>query len=110
MRSYMMDEISPGDMEKIRGFLKRNALESSLENVYWQEIPVGLYSRTQTAHRDCTPYVFAIETGHDWIRLELFIRSKEGLRCDCQGYSTLEQRDFILNFADRMLEACAVST
>jgi hypothetical protein len=106
----MLDEISSADMDKIRGFLRHRALASSLENIYWQEIPAGLYDRTQIAHEDCAPYVFAIETGRDWVKFELFVRSREILRCDCQGYCTPEQKDFILNFADQMLEACAVGT
>ncbi len=110
MRSYMLDELSAADMERVIGFLKQNALASSLERLYWLEIPVELYSRTQAEHRDCAPFMFAAETGHDWIKLELFVRSREGLGCDCQGYCTPGQRDFILNLADRMLEACAVKT
>ena len=110
MRSYILDEISPADMEKISRFLKRNALESPLESIYWLEIPPDLYSATQSEHRDCAPYAFATETGHDWIKLEFFIRSRRGLGCECQGYCTPEQRDFILNFADKMLEVCAIKT
>ena len=110
MRSYMLDEISSADMEKIGEFLKQNALESQMESIYWLEIPGELYSRMQADHRDCAPYVFAIEMGPEWIKLELFIRSTGGLRCECQDYCTPEQRDFILNFADKMLEDCAIKT
>jgi hypothetical protein len=38
------------------------------------------------------------------VSFELLVRSSQILRCNCIAYATREQRDFILAFADSMLE------
>jgi hypothetical protein len=36
------------------------------------------------------------------------IRSRQILRCSCIGYADKRQRDYILGFADRMLEELGI--
>jgi hypothetical protein len=110
VRSYLIDELLPSDREKIIEFLKHHAINSELEDIFWIEIPQDVLSDEQYGHRDCQPFVFAIELGRDWIKLEFFIRSLRGLRCRCQDYVTHQQRDFILGFAQRMIESLNIKT
>ena len=110
MRSHIIDEIRPVDMEKIIEYLNQEALVSKMKGIYWKEIPEDLYSVMQWEHKSCAPYVFAIELGADWVKLEFFIRSLEHLSCECQAYCTSEQRAFVLNFADRMIGDCGIRT
>ena len=63
MRAYLIDELSSNEMEKINGFLKKNAISSNLDKIFWIRIPDGLLSKTQIQHRDCQPHVFAAEQG-----------------------------------------------
>ena len=39
MRAYLIDEISDSGMEKINGFLKKNAITSNLDQLFWVPIP-----------------------------------------------------------------------
>ena len=48
--------------------------------------------------------------GDDFVRFEFLIRSRETMRCTCIGYATRQQRDFILAFADRLVEDLAIRT
>jgi hypothetical protein len=48
--------------------------------------------------------------GDDFVRFEFLIRSRETMRCACIGYATRVQRDFILAFADRLVEELALRT
>ena len=104
MRSYLIDEISPADMEKIEGYLEQNAIKSNLEKIFWVQMSENLLSDTQFQHRDCQPYAFAIELGPDWVKLEFLVRNLKNLHCICNAFCTLQQRDFILNFAHKMME------
>jgi hypothetical protein len=110
MRSYLIDELSPDDMKKLKGFLKQDALKSQLESIFWMRVPEDLLSAVQFQHRDCRPHVFAVELGTQWIKVELFIRSLRGLNCECQAYCTSAQRAFILDFADRAIGDLQVRT
>ena len=110
MRAYLLDEISAADMEKIIAYLKERSIQSRLDRIFWVEIPSGLLSELQYEHKDCRPYVFAAELGDDWFKAEFFVRTLEGMGCDCQDYATPQQREFILDFSQAMIDVLDVRT
>ena len=110
MKYYLVDEISDKDMDKIRGFLKQNAVESQIEGLFWIELSEDLLNKQQSLHKGCQPYRFALEMGKDWIKAELFIRSSDNIRCDCSGYCNASQRDFISNFIESMISKLSIKT
>jgi len=110
MRAYLIDEISPSDMEKITLFLKENSSQSSMEAIFWVEIPEDLLTGIQFEHKNCRPHVFAMEKGDDWVKAEFFIRSLKSMACDCQNYCTPQQREFIFNFVHHMIDALNIRT
>jgi len=46
----------------------------------------------------------------DFVRFEFLVRSQKTLRCSCIDYATRQQRDFILAFADRLVEELQLKT
>jgi hypothetical protein len=110
MRAYLIDELSSAGMEKITGFLKKNAINSNLDEIFWIRIPDGLLSETQLRHRDCRPHVFAAELGPGWIKLEFFVRSSKKMQCSCQGYCTSEQITYVTEFAADMIKQLGIRT
>jgi len=110
MRYYLIDEVSLSDLKKVDEFLEQNALRSELEKVFWVEIPKEILNKVQSQHKECQPYLFAIELGNDCIKVELFIRSQKGLQCTCQSYCTPQQRDFIFDFSEKILEELDIGT
>jgi len=115
MRQYLLDEIGRGDLPRVRQYLKEHATASSLEDIWWVDLPEDLLSPEQFAHRDCRPFRFAVEVGEQevgdsFVRFEILIRSREKMRCTCIDYATRQQRDFILAFADRLVEALVLRT
>jgi len=110
MRSYFIDEISPRDMKKIEEYLRKNAIPSSIENLFWIQIPEGILTKEQIEHKECAPYMCAIELGKDWIKLEFFVRSSKSLRCSCTGYCTERQRSFLIDYVNRMINQLGIRT
>lgn len=110
MRSYLIDEISPPDIQKINQFLSQNALTSGLEKIFWVRIPDDLLSELQSKHKDCQPHYFAVEVGNNWIKLEFLIRNLKSMRCSCNCYCTHEQREFIFRYAHNMIETLGITT
>jgi hypothetical protein len=110
MRAYLIDEISTSDMEKINGYLRDTAISSGLQKVYWVQIPEDLLNEAQIAHKHCQPYVFAVELGSGWIKLEFFSRSRKGMKCSCQTYSSSSQLEYITRFVHEMLENLGIET
>jgi hypothetical protein len=110
MRKLVLDEILPPDMERIREYLNDKAVPSEVEDLYWVELTGDLLDERQSTHHACQPYRFAVELGKDAVYLEMLIRSRTTLLCDCIRYASPVQGQFILRFADRLIDACKVRT
>jgi hypothetical protein len=110
MRTYLIDEISPSNIKEISLFLEQNSSQSSLDAIFWVELPETLLTGIQSKHQTCRPHVFAIETGNNWVKAEFFVRSLKTMRCDCQDYCTPQQREFIFNFVHQMIDALNIKT
>ncbi len=110
MKQYLLDEIARADRPRVREYLSEHAAASSLEGVWWVDLPEDLLSPEQFEHRQCRPFRFAVELGEDFVRFEFLIRSRETMSCACIGYATRQQRDFILAWADRLVEELSLRT
>ena len=110
MRSYLIDEISLSDLEKIAEFLRLKTIQSGLGKIFWVSLPPHLLSPKQAQHPQCQPHVFAAELGPDWFKLEFFVRSMNGVGCECQDYCTREQGQFILHWAQELVRHLRIET
>ncbi len=110
MRQYQLDEIRKKDIPRIREYLEKHAQASGLADIWWVDVGPDLLSPEQFEHENCRPYRFAIELGDDFVRFEFLIRSEKTMRCSCIDYATRQQREFILAFADRLVEELDLKT
>ncbi|MBM4283963.1 MAG: hypothetical protein FJ128_01760 [Deltaproteobacteria bacterium] len=110
MRQYLLDEISRDDLPRIREYLDEHALASRLDDVWWVNLGDDLLGPVQFEHQECRPFRFAVEVGDRFVRFEFLIRSEKTMRCPCIAYATRQQRDFILAFADRLVERLSLRT
>lgn len=109
MRQYVIDGLREEEIGRIRAFLDTACERSDLENLYWLALPEDLLGPEQAAHTDCRPFAVGIEIGRREVRFELFVRSRTRIRCTCVAFATVEQRNFILAFADRVLSESAIT-
>lgn len=110
MRQYILDEINRQDIPRIRDYLGEHAQSSGLADIWWVDFSEDLLSPDQFRHRDCMPFRFAVELGDDFVRFEFLVRSQKTLRCSCIDYATRQQRDFIMAFADRLVDDLELKT
>jgi hypothetical protein len=104
MKQYVIDQLRESDYEMILEFLKKNSEASELGDIFWVMLPVELYSDIQKAHQQCHPFCFAVNLSSSQADFELLIRSRRILRCNCISYADRKQRDYIMDYADRMLK------
>lgn len=103
MRSFLIDEIMPEDMAKLDSWLREQELQS-IEHLYHFHLPPKLLSAAQQEHaKDCGPYYMAVETGRDWVKLELLVRAKRILRCSCIAYATPDQERHMVDYLENLL-------
>ena len=104
MRSFLIEEITPQDMEKLENWLKEQELQS-IEHLYHFNLPPRLLTPTQQEHAtQCGPFYMAVETGRDWVKLELLVRAKRILRCACIAYATPEQQEHMISYLENLLK------
>ncbi|OGR07419.1 MAG: hypothetical protein A2511_04825 [Deltaproteobacteria bacterium RIFOXYD12_FULL_50_9] len=103
MRQYQVNELTREERQAIAGFLNRNTKAGVLDGLFWLPVPPDLGNSVQQEHANCGPFYFAIELGEDFVSFELLVRSSISLHCACIGYAAPQQRDFLIDFIERML-------
>ncbi|UCD86336.1 MAG: hypothetical protein JSV01_00700 [Desulfobacterales bacterium] len=110
MKQYRIDELRPGDYEKIKTHLDERFGSSHREGVYWVSLDPDLMDQVQAAHVDCQPFYFAVVLELSVISFELLIRTRNRMRCDCIHYANKAQRDSIIRFADTIFDELKILT
>lgn len=103
MRQIVIDELSPMEKDNIDSYLKRCLQPGPMVGLYWLVLPSDLHSAAQQGHEQCGPFYLAVEVDTAGVRFELLVRSHANLHCSCIAYATPTQRQFVLDFIDRMI-------
>ncbi|HIP38778.1 MAG TPA: hypothetical protein EYG88_05245 [Desulfocapsa sulfexigens] len=104
MRQILVDDLSPMERDNIDSYLKRNLKQGPMIGLYWIILPEELLTDTQKEHTDCSPFYFGVEVQKNGVCFELLVRSNAHLHCDCIAHATPEQRQYVLEFMDTMLD------
>ena len=103
MRQYMIDEITFLERDNLDSYLKRTLKPAGLEGVFFLSVPPDLLGPEQQGHGACGPFYFTVILEQNSLRFELLVRSAGNMHCSCIAQATQAQRQFVLDFADRML-------
>jgi hypothetical protein len=104
MRQIVIDELSPMERDNIDSYLKRSLTAGPMIGLYWIVLPPDLLAAAQQGHEEHGPFYLAVEVEQYQVRFELLVRSQSNLHCTCIAHATPAQRQFVLDFVDRMLE------
>jgi hypothetical protein len=104
MRQIVIDELSPMERDNLDSYLKRSLRQGPMIGLYWIVLSPDLLSPAQHGHDQCGPFYLGVEVGNNSIRFELLVRSHANLHCSCIAHATPVQRQFVLDFIDRMLD------
>ena len=104
MRKFVIDDLSPMELDNIDSYLKRNLKQGPMIGIYWIVLPEDILTNIQKEHKDCSPFYFGVEVEKNAVCFEFLVRSNAHLHCDCIAHATSEQRQHVLDFVDTMLE------
>lgn len=111
MRSYLIDELDQAHVTRLTDSLEKKGYRKPIEGVFWLPLPVDLLREEQIHHAgDCGPYFVSLETGDDWVKLELLVRGCGRLRCSCVCYANEEQRSYAMQLLDDFLKNLDIPT
>jgi len=109
MRSYMIDEMLPEQVNRLSTRLQETAGPSPMLGIIWFELPVNLLTLRQQDHlSSCGPFILSLETGSTWIKLELLVRARQTFRCDCTGFATPDQRAYGMGLVDEAIRELGI--
>ncbi len=103
MRQIIINELNNDELQAVEAYLGKNLNAGGLAGVYWLLLPDTLLAEAQSGHEKCGDFIFGVELGGDSVSFELLVRSRENLHCSCTSYASEEQRQFLLNFVDEMI-------
>ncbi|MEW5735853.1 MAG: hypothetical protein AB1921_13425 [Thermodesulfobacteriota bacterium] len=103
MKQIVVDQLRPGDRDRIEELLTRRFGESPLPGIYWVPLPEDALSPVQEEHPDCAPFVIALEVSETALSCELLVRSRQRMRCSCVAYATEGQVLYLLRLLDGLL-------
>ena len=67
-----------------------------------------MLTSVQADHCDCAPHVFALKLEQTLLACELLVRTQKHIKCDCMAYATKDQRNWLIDQIDAMLEKLAI--
>lgn len=108
MKQYLIDGLRPEDYEKLKMYMEEYLKSSPLGGIYWLELDQELLTPIQKKHIECHPHVFALQLEETYLACEFLVRIKKNIKCDCMEYATREQRDWLINQADAILEKLGI--
>ncbi len=108
MKQYIIDGLRPNDYSELKKYLDANLEASPISSIYWLELPREILTPMQKEHKECKPHVFALVLENDYLSIELLVRIKKSIRCDCMGYALPEQREWLFNKVDMIFDRLGI--
>ncbi len=109
MKQYRIDGLGIQDHRKLKSYLDVHMGPPMLGNIYWLELENSLLTPLQKAHKACYPHCFALELEETFLSCEFLVRIKKHIRCDCMGYATPNQREWLITTVDAILEMLSIT-
>lgn len=104
MRHYVIDDMAPGDRKRLAEELARRGYSAGIEGLFWLPVPDRLLTPLQRGHaRSCGPHAMAIEMTATGCDLELLVRARNRLRCDCVGPANEKAKAGMIRLLDEIL-------
>jgi hypothetical protein len=111
VRSYRIDELTSAEMQRLAERLGDPAFASGMPGLYWLPVPPDMLEAKQREHRDvCGPYAMALELRPGALSLELLVRARNALRCECIGYAGPDLAGRMIAYIDELLQDRGVTS
>ena len=109
MKYYVVDELLASHSSAIAERLESMKLGAGMDGLYWLPVPSAMLEEIQAAHTEkCGPYAMALELEEHSLRLELLVRARNALRCECIGYASAPLRAHMIHYLDTLLEELGI--
>ena len=110
MRWYGIDDLTAEDTAKLAASLTEMELTSGMDGLFWLPAPAELLSPLQQEHAaSCGPHVMGLELEETSLRLEMLVRARGRMRCDCVHYASPELRNSMIAWLENLLAELGIT-
>ena len=110
MKQYVIDELRAADYLALKGYFDEHFKSATLEGIYWIPIEAELLTAVQREHRECQPHYIAVDLNQDRMACELLVRTQARIRCNCIGYATQKQFNWLIGLIDDIFSRLRIIT
>ena len=97
MRSFLIDELDESLIAQLGAILDERELASGIKNLYWLPLDEDMLTPLQKEHAaECGPHCMALELLPNGVRLELLVRARGKVQCECVGYTSAEAEQVMI--------------
>lgn len=104
MKQYVIDELRPDNHRRIQDYLDDHFGPADMDTLYWIPLEPSLYNEDQRRHDQCHPLYMVIQLTSASIAIELLVRTRNRIRCDCIRYADEAQMKWAVGFVDAIFE------
>jgi hypothetical protein len=104
MKQYVIDELRPQDHQRLKDYLDQNLEAAHLPGIYWLPLDERVCNDLQARHTDCRPHFLTLTLEADHLACELLVRTRRKLRCECMGFATEAQRNWLIRYIDAVFD------
>jgi hypothetical protein len=108
MKQYVIDGLRPQDYNRLKDYLDQYTKAAGIVGMYWLVLENTLLTAVQAEHGDCFPHVVALKLENTCLTCEFLVRTIKQIRCDCMAYATQDQRNWLIEQIDAILEKLAI--
>ncbi len=108
MKQYVIDGLTLKDYNALKDYLDTHLDSATLGGIYWLELEPECLTAVQAQHTGCGPHVFALMLEESYLSCELLVRIKTNIKCDCMGYATKAQLEWLVDWTDAVLEKLSI--
>ncbi len=110
MRSYLIEGLEETQRARLAQLLTNMQLQGSMPDLFWLPIPQAMYTEIQQEHEaKCGPYVMAFEIHESSVQLELLVRAKNALHCNCVAYASPTVQMHMMRYVEELLEELQIT-
>ncbi|MFV0420697.1 hypothetical protein [Oleidesulfovibrio sp.] len=109
MKLYVIEDLTEEDIKAVTTRLKAMELGAGLDGLYWLPVPEQHLNEVQQGHqKKCGPFAMALEVLEDSMRMELLVRARNMLRCECIAYAPPALQTHMTGYMDSLLSELGI--
>jgi hypothetical protein len=110
MRAYVVDELTPEDIAKIKESFEADGQKSAMDDLYWLILPEEQLGEVQREHNpECGPFSMAVEIFEDRVVLDLSVRAACTMYCECLQHGTPGQCAYAIELLDQRMASLEIT-